>query len=129
MKPILPKIMMVDDEDDIRKIAQVALERIGKFDVVYCNSGKQALANINGQAPDLVLLDVMMPEMDGVTTMKEIRKLASYASIPVIFMTAKIQTNEIQSYLDLGAVSVITKPFDPLTLSGKILDVWNKLEI
>lgn len=74
--------------------------------------------------PQLIILDVMMPGMEGPETLREIRKLPEYASTPAVFMTAKVQADEIQSYLDGGAAGVIPKPFDPMTLSDRILEIW-----
>ncbi len=120
----LKTILYVEDEQDIRMIAQIALEDIGGFQVTFCSSGFEALTAAKKQVPDLLLLDVMMPEMDGPTTLTELRKLPAFAQTPVIFMTAKIQINEIAEYKALGAIEVIQKPFDPMSLGQRINEAW-----
>lgn len=120
----LKNILYAEDEDDIRAIAQIALEDIGCFTVRYCSNGRKALEAAKDFIPDLVLLDVMMPEMDGPSTLRELRKIKKFAMIPVIFMTAKIQASEIAEYKSLGAIEVIAKPFDPMTLADSIKKAW-----
>jgi two-component system OmpR family response regulator len=122
----LKKILYAEDENDIRAIAQIALEDIGGLSVNYCVNGKEVLEVLDTLKPDLLLLDVMMPEMDGPTALQELRKNPDNAALPVIFMTAKIQTNEIEEYKLLGAIDVIAKPFDPMLLAKIIKDAWNK---
>lgn len=126
MQPVLKNILYAEDEDDIRAIAQIALEDIGGFTVQYCANGHNVLETAKEFIPDLLLLDVMMPELDGPTTLHELRKMAHFSNIPVIFMTAKIQANEIEEYKSLGAIEVIAKPFDPMTLPELIQQAWNK---
>ncbi|MBA3661738.1 MAG: response regulator [Gammaproteobacteria bacterium] len=121
----LKKILYVEDEPDIAAIAQIALVDIGGFELKYCNSGSLALAAIEGFKPDLFLIDVMMPEMDGTTLLKEIRKIPAYEQTPIIFMTAKTQAAEVKEYKALGAIDVITKPFDPMQLAQKITEIWD----
>lgn len=122
----LQRVLHVDDEADIREIAQLTLDSIGGFRVETCASGYEALDKAPDFRPDIILLDVMMPGMDGPTTYQELQKNPDTASIPVIFMTAKVQPHEISQYLDMGAVGVITKPFDPLNLSQQVSDIWVK---
>ncbi len=123
---LLKNILYAEDEEDIRSIAQIALEDIGLFTVRYCANGCEVLDAARDFTPDLLLLDVMMPEMDGPTTLRELRKLEHFSKIPVIFMTAKIQVNEIEEYKSVGAIDVIAKPFDPLTLAESIQKAWFK---
>lgn len=120
----LQKIMYVEDEADIQAVARLSLEAFGGFDVKVCSSGKEALAVAPDFQPDLILLDVMMPEMDGPTTFNALRDIASLAKTPIIFMTAKVQAHEIQAYKDLGALGVISKPFDPMNLASEIRTMW-----
>lgn len=120
----LQKILYVEDEEDIAAIAKIALEDLGGFELLYCATGKQALANADSFTPDLFIIDVMMPEMDGPTTFKELRKNPKFVDTPIIFMTAKTQASEIKEYLALGAVGVITKPFDPVTLADTVRKLW-----
>jgi two-component system, OmpR family, response regulator len=121
----LQKILYVDDEKDIQTIARMALEMVGKFTVRACSSGSEAVNAFPEFRPDLVLLDVMMPEMDGPTTLARIRVLAGGEAIPVVFMTAKVQQHEIAYLKNLGALEVIAKPFDPMTLSTAIRTIWD----
>ena len=114
------KVLLVDDEDDIRTIGQVSLSRVGGWQTVLASSGADALAKAAAERPDLILLDVMMPGMDGPTTLARLRAQEATAATPVIFMTAKIQKQEVARYLELGAVGVIGKPFDPMTLPAEI---------
>lgn len=120
----LARILYVEDEPDIRAIAQMALEAVGGFTVIACASGNEALANAPGASADLLLLDVMMPGMDGPTTLKALRELPATANTPVIFMTAKVQAAEVAQYRELGAMDVIHKPFDPMALSAQITRIW-----
>ena len=114
------KVLLVDDEDDIRTIGQLSLSRVGGWQTVLAASGAEAVTKAAAEQPDLILLDVMMPGMDGPTTLGQLRAQDSTARTPVIFMTAKIQKQEVARYLELGAVGVIGKPFDPMTLPAEI---------
>ena len=120
----LNRILYVEDEPDIRMVAQMALQAVGGFTVIACASGQEALDAAPGAAADLLLLDVMMPGMDGPTTLKGLRQLPATADTPVIFMTAKVQAAEVAVYKGLGALEVIPKPFDPLELSTQIQRIW-----
>jgi two-component system OmpR family response regulator len=122
----LKKILYAEDEEDIRSIARIALEDIGGFTIKYCANGEEALMTAQTFIPDLLLLDVMMPGMDGPTTLKELRKNPKLSHIPAIFMTAKIQAEEINEYKALGALEVISKPFDPITLADQIKQIWSR---
>lgn len=124
--PTLQRILYIEDEQDIREIAQIALESVGGFDVLICGSGAEGLAAAQDFNPDLILLDVMMPDMDGPGVLTALRAIDSIAATPIVFMTAKIQPKEIERYLDLGAADVIAKPFDPMTLSDRIRDIWRE---
>lgn len=117
-------ILYVEDEPDIRMVAQMALEAVGGFKVIACASGQEALDAAPGAGADLLLLDVMMPGMDGPSTLKSLRELPSTANTPVIFMTAKVQAAEVAVYKGLGALEVIPKPFDPMELSAQIQRIW-----
>ncbi len=120
----LHRILYVEDEPDIRVVAQMALEAVGKFTVIPCASGQEALNAAPGAGADLLLLDVMMPGMDGPSTLKALRDMPATANTPVIFMTAKVQASEIAAYKALGALDVIPKPFDPMELSALIQQIW-----
>lgn len=126
MEKELKTILYVEDEEDIRSIAQIALEDIGGFTLKNCTNGEEALAAAESFVPDLILLDVMMPGMDGPTTLNELRKNPKFSNIPAIFITAKIQADEISEYKSLGALDVISKPFDPITLAAQIKEIWSR---
>jgi two-component system, OmpR family, response regulator len=119
----MTRIMLVDDEPDIRTIGELSLVEVGGMSVVAAASGAEALAIAPGERLDLILLDVMMPEMDGPSVLTCLREDARTARIPVVFMTAKVQRHEVQRYLALGAAGVIAKPFDPLTLPDQVRSV------
>ncbi|SIN84085.1 Response regulator receiver domain-containing protein [Vannielia litorea] len=112
--------MHVDDDDDIRAIAQIALEVVGGLTLAQCASGAEALDIVEDFAPDLFLLDVMMPGMTGEETLAALRELPGMGSVPVVFMTAKAQVNDVEHLMTLGTAKVIAKPFDPLTLAAEI---------
>ena len=113
-------ILLVEDNEDIRAITEIALRHESRFDVVASEGGEGALREVQGRPFDAIVLDVMMPGMDGPETLAAIRQLPAARNTPVIFLTAKAQPREIQRLLDLGAVGVITKPFDPLDLGAKV---------
>ena len=119
-------VLHVEDEPDIQEVARVALESVGGLAVTLASSGQEALLKLEAFVPDVILLDLMMPGMDGVMTYHEIRKNKKTATIPIIFMTAKVQTHEIDRYRALGALGVIPKPFDPMTLADEVRQVWEK---
>lgn len=124
----LTNILYVEDDLDIQAVAQIALEVVGGYTLKTCSSGAEAIAAIEGGfVPDLLLLDVMMPNMDGPTTLAELRKMNTTASTPVIFMTAKVQSSEQDYYFTLGAIGVIAKPFDPMSLSVQVRTLWEKV--
>jgi len=122
----LTRILYVEDEPDIQTVARLALETLGGFTLAICSSGDEALQRAPGFQPQLILLDVMMPVMDGPTTLKMMRGLPQFASTPAIFMTAKVQPDEVAHYLELGAVDVIPKPFDAMTLSTQVQAIWER---
>lgn len=120
----LKRILMVDDEADIRTIAHLSLTAVGGFVVELCSSGPEAIQKAAGFAPDLILLDVMMPGMDGPTTLKALRSIASLTDTPIVFMTAKVQPQEIAQLVACGAMDVLAKPFDPMTLPDSLQRIW-----
>ncbi|MEQ1657734.1 MAG: response regulator [Hylemonella sp.] len=121
----LERILYAEDEPDIQAVAKLALEMLGGFTVLICGNGHEALAKVKDFAPDLILLDVMMPGMDGPTTLEKLRADPATAGIPVIFLTAKVQPAEVAQYQSLGALNVIAKPFDPMTLAAQVKQVWS----
>jgi CheY-like chemotaxis protein len=114
------KVLYVDDEPDIREVAIMALELDPEFEVRGESSGLGGVATANSWQPDAILLDVMMPSIDGPTTMLLLKSNEATRSIPIIFVTAKAQSAEIEAFINLGAREVITKPFDPLTLAAEV---------
>lgn len=124
----LQRILYIEDEPDIQAVARLALEALGGFTVETCSLGREALEKGPGFAPDLILLDVMMPDMDGPSTLKALRELPALAGVPVIFMTAKVQPAEIAYFKTLGALDVLPKPFDPMQLSDQIRVIWQAVQ-
>ena len=120
----LKTILYVEDEADIQAVARLALESVGGFSVTICGSGAEAVERAPEVRPDLILLDVMMPGMDGVDTLRALRDIPETAATPVIFMTAKAQQAEIRNFRELGALDVIAKPFDPMALSDRIREIY-----
>ncbi|MEM8836702.1 MAG: response regulator [Pseudomonadota bacterium] len=127
MNDILQTILYVEDDESIAEITLLSLKEFGNFQVYHFYSGREALEALPLVKPQLVLLDVMMPFMDGIETLKFIRQMPEGENLPVIFMTARAQTHEQQRYLDLGAEAVIVKPFDPLSLSDQLNDMWDEI--
>lgn len=113
-------VLVIDDEDDIREVAQVSLEALGGWNVLTASSGTQGIERAVSDQPDAILLDVMMPGMDGPTTFQKLQAEEGTRRIPVIFLTAKVQAADRQRFADLGVAGVIAKPFDPMTLAGDI---------
>lgn len=117
---MIRKVLLVDDEVDIRTIGFLSLSRVGGWQTVLASSGMEAVTKAAAELPDLILLDVQMPDLDGLTTFGRLRAQAATAALPIIFMTAKLQAQDVARYLELGALGVIGKPFDPLTLPKEI---------
>jgi CheY-like chemotaxis protein len=114
------RVLIIDDEDDIREVAALSLESVAGWEVLTASSGLQGLARAAEHKPDAILLDVMMPGMDGPATFRELRKNPATARIPVLLLTAKVQSTDQRRFADLGVEAVLFKPFDPLTLSRQI---------
>ncbi len=121
----LQKLMLVEDEPDIREVSRLALETMGPFILHTCSGGQEALNTAPIFKPDLIILDMMMPGMDGLTTLKLLRANVELKNIPVIFMTAKAQKSEMKHYIEKGAIGAIPKPFDPMHLAEEIRQIWN----
>jgi CheY-like chemotaxis protein len=114
------RVLHVDDEPDIREVVELSLSLDPDLTVRSCGSGGDALAAAAAWSPDLILLDVMMPMMDGPTTLTHLRQSPKTADIPVVFMTARAQPRELEHFVSLGAEGVIAKPFDPMTLAAAV---------
>ena len=119
-------VLYVEDDPDIQMVAQMALEVVGGLSLRACSSGREAIEAATACQPDLILLDVMMPDMDGPTTLAALRQLPAMAATPVIFMTAKVQAAEVAHYKTLGAIGVIAKPFDPMQLAQQVRQLWQQ---
>lgn len=122
----LRRILHIEDDPSIQAVARLALEAVGGFQVLTCSSGAEALEQVEDFAPDLILLDVMMPGMDGMQTLERLRERIDIRQIPVAFMTAKAHPAEIAHYRSLGASDVLIKPFDPMQLAGEVRRVWEQ---
>jgi len=114
------RILHVDDEPDIRELVQMSLSLDSDVTVKSCSCGSEALIEAAEWTPHVILMDVMMPTMDGPRTLQHLRENGATAKIPVVFMTARAQTRELTHFLSLGAAGVIPKPFDPMTLAGAV---------
>jgi CheY-like chemotaxis protein len=114
------RVLHVDDEPDIREVVEISLGLDPAFAVRSCASGGDAIAATADWSPDLILLDVMMPDMDGPMTLARLRERPQTATVPVVFMTARAQASELDRFLSLGAAGVIAKPFDPMTLAALV---------
>lgn len=119
------RILYVDDEPDIREIAQMALELDPQLEVRTAASGREGLAEAESWQPDLILLDVMMPELDGPSVLERLRQHEATTAIPVVFITARAQSHEIEHFQSLGALGVIAKPFDPMSLADQAKSFLN----
>lgn len=120
----LQRILHVDDDEDIRSIADIALKLVGQFDLLQCASGKKATEEAEVFRPDLFLLDYMMPEMDGEQTFRELRSLPGLGGVPVVFMTARVDNEFANRLRRDGALDVIAKPFDPTDLANQLRALW-----
>jgi DNA-binding response OmpR family regulator len=120
----LQSILLAEDDPDIAILAQIALEEIGGFAFQRFETGEQLLAAAVARPPDLIMLDYRMPGMNGAEVFAELRATHSVAAVPVIFMTASLMPAHVRKLIDLGALDVIAKPFDPLTLAARVEKVW-----
>jgi CheY-like chemotaxis protein len=116
------RILIIDDESDIREVAQISLEMMGGWQVLTSESGQDGLEKAKADQPDAILLDVMLPDMDGPTTLQNLQADPSTSHIPVVFLTAKIQTADRNRFASLGVVAVIAKPFDPINLASQVAE-------
>lgn len=123
MMPKIQKILHVEDDPDIREIAKLALADLGGFEVLQCDSGELALEEAEAFAPDVIVLDMMMPGMTGIETLAGLRQIEALADTPAIFMTSKNVATEHQDVIREEAAGAIQKPFDPVTLSDQIREI------
>ena len=125
MSPPLKCVLYVDDDADIREIVQMSLSLDGELAVHLSDGGERALKTMRAELPDLVMLDVMMPGMEGPSILARMRADEELKHIPVIFMTAKSSSDEVKRLRELSAIGVIAKPFDPMALGGQVKALWN----
>ena len=114
------KVLVIDDERDVRYVARISLGRVGGMTVIEASNGAEGIARAKSEHPDFILLDMMMPDMDGAATFRALREDAETASIPVVFLTAVAKCAEVERLKDLGARGVVLKPFDPITLASEL---------
>lgn len=127
-RPSLKKILVVEDDPDIQLVTSLCLQQIGSYEVEICGSARQALEVAPTFLPDLILLDVMMPVMDGVSALQALREIPTTRTTPAVFMTARVQPAEIARYKALGAVDVIAKPFEPESIAEVLGRIWKRLD-
>ncbi len=120
----LRRVMCIEDDPDIRMLIEFSLSTVGQLEVLSCASGSQALASVTAFAPNLVLLDVMMPGMSGPETLKALRQLPAMKGVAVVFMTAQVMPTEVEQLLLHGVAGLIVKPFDPMTLPQDLQPFW-----
>lgn len=122
----LRRVLFVEDQPAIFDILELALRKIGGFETYGFATGAEAVAQAALIRPQLFLLDVMMPALDGPATLALLRKLEGLVDVPAVFLTAKVEQSQVDRLLALGAAAVLCKPFDPLTLAGEIRDIWSR---
>jgi CheY-like chemotaxis protein len=126
MGATLQHILCIDDESDILEVAKLSLELVGGFKVTCLGSGRDAIDKAALVKPDLILLDVMMPQLDGPSTLQALRQQTDLQHVPIVFMTARVQPAELQQYFDMGAAGVTAKPFDAMDLPTQITEMWER---
>jgi CheY-like chemotaxis protein len=114
------RVLVIDDEEDIRAVSRMSLERVGGWEVLEADSGPRGVELAGAERPDAILLDAMMPDMDGPATIQQLKGEEATREIPVLFLTAKLQPSERERYVELGAAGVLAKPFDPMTLPDDV---------
>jgi CheY-like chemotaxis protein len=119
----MKRILVIDNEPYIQEVTQISLETVASWEVLTASSGKEGLVVAEREQPDAILLDVMMPDMDGPTTFKQLQRNPLTCRIPVILLTAKVQDSDRQRYQEMGMTATIAKPFDPLQLASQIAEV------
>jgi two-component system OmpR family response regulator len=123
----LESVLCIDDEKDLQSIIKISLERLGGIKTHFCTDPQDAMAMAREVKPDLILLDYLMPRLDGATLFKRLQADAELAPIPVVFLTAVMTGPEARSLNSLGAAGMLVKPFDVLGLPRKLAEIWNAL--
>ena len=126
MVQTLTRVLCVDDDPDIRIMLEFALRRVGGLEVAICASGIEALARAQEFAPDLMLLDAVMPGMDGPATLRRLRAIPALADVPALFLTAKADSDEMEHFADMGAHGILAKPFDAMKLADVVRAAWER---
>lgn len=131
METQLRKVLCIDDDPDILVIARIALETFGGLSLSTSENGRDGVREAQACQPDLILMDVMMPDLDGPATLQLLREQEAQSAnhVPVIFMTARAEQAQVDHYLSLGAAAVIPKPFNPMTLSKDLVAIWQGLPV
>jgi CheY-like chemotaxis protein len=120
------KVLIIDDEEDIRQIASLSLGILGGLDVIEAEGGCDGVEKASSEKPDVILLDIMMPVMDGPTTLAALRDNPATKEIPVIFLTARAMTTEVERLKSMGAAGILTKPFDPIALASQVKQILSE---
>lgn len=123
MRP-LKRILHIEDVPSIQIVTRIALERIGGFEVLSCASAQAALAEVRAFAPDLILLDVMLPQMDGIELLRQLAGLVDLQQTPVVLLTGHLERERLAELQQMGVRDVLQKPFDPLQLTAQLRAVW-----
>lgn len=121
-------VLLIDDDEMIREVAEISLVAVGGWEVMTADSGEEGLGKAIAGQPDAILLDVMMPGLDGPATLQRLKADPATSGIPVVFLTAKVQQAEQQQWIDLGVVGVLLKPFDPMVLASQVAELLGWLE-
>lgn len=124
----MQRILLADDEPDILEISRIALETLGGYEVVVCESGAEFLRLLPGFQPDLVIIDALMPDMNGLEVLAEMRRMAGFEDVPAVFLTGLVLERDLRDLRASGAVDIITKPFDPMKLPQRIDGIWGAID-
>jgi len=124
----LQRILLADDEPDILEISRIALETLGGYEVVVCESGSDFLKLLPGFRPDLVIIDALMPDMNGLEVLAEMRRMEGFEDVPAVFLTGLVLERDLRDLRASGAVDIITKPFDPMKLPQRIDGIWEAID-
>ena len=124
----LQRILLADDEPDVLEVSRIALETVGGFEVAVCDSGAELLRRLPDFSPDLIIIDVMMPDMAGPEVLARVRQIPGFGEMPVVFLTGVINGDELKNLRNSGAADVILKPFDPMTLADRIGGIWGSAD-
>ena len=123
----LQRVMLADDEPDIVEISRIALETVGGYEVAVCASGGELLQRAPEFNPDLIIVDVLMPDLGGHEVFEQLRGLPEFAETPIVFLTGLIHEDELDVLRSYGAADIILKPFDPMTLAHRVAGIWESL--